>query len=52
MKAKKSDWTLWAAVLAVFALLIGAWVVMFTLANRHPVQTVPLEPRPAAEVKG
>jgi hypothetical protein len=42
-KKKSGDWTLWVAVLALFALLLGAWTVMFTVANRNPVQSVPLE---------
>lgn len=33
--------SLWLGVLALFALLIGAWVVFFVLADRHPVEQVP-----------
>ncbi len=48
MKKLSGDWTLWAAVLGLFALLLGAWTVLFTIARRNPVQTVPLEHRSVA----
>ena len=33
--------SVWLGVLALFALLISAWVVFFVLADRHPVEVVP-----------
>jgi hypothetical protein len=43
------DWSMWAGVGVLFALLLGGWAILFTLANRNPVQTVPLAKQPAAE---
>jgi cytochrome c-type biogenesis protein CcmH/NrfF len=50
-RVKTGEWSLWAAVLTLFALLIGAWVVLFAIARRNPVETVPLEHRRAADPK-
>lgn len=45
MKKKTGEWSLWLAVGGLFVLLLCAWAVMFTVAKKNPVQTVPLEHR-------
>jgi hypothetical protein len=40
-RAGQTSLSLWLGVLALFGLLISAWVVFFMLADRHPVQEVP-----------
>ncbi len=48
----KRDWTLWAGVVLGFSLLACAWTVMFVVAQRNPVATVPLaSPRGGAGVR-
>ena len=39
---KPNDLSLWLAVIGVFSLMIGAWIALFTIAARNPVQSVPL----------
>lgn len=38
----KEDRSLWLAVLLGFGLLAIAWTILFTVASRHPVETVPM----------
>jgi hypothetical protein len=38
----RGDGSLWLAVGVAFAVLIGAWLLLFKIAADHPVQTVPL----------
>lgn len=39
--------SLWVAGGFAFALLLGAWIALFTLVARHRVDEVAIEPRPA-----
>lgn len=39
---RRNDRSLWLGVGVAFALLLGAWVVLFKIAAAHPVQNVPL----------
>ncbi|WP_221029219.1 hypothetical protein [Actomonas aquatica] len=39
--------SLWIGVGLLFGLLAVAWVTLFTLASKNPVETVPLENRSA-----
>jgi len=41
----RNDRQLWLWVVAAFALLFGAWTVMFTVASRHRIPEVRLEKR-------
>ena len=50
-RVKTGEWSLWTAVLALFALLIGAWIVLFAIARRNPVESVPLEHQRVVEPK-
>jgi hypothetical protein len=46
MSAKnRDDLKIWALAGGCFLALILAYVVLFTLSARNPVQSVPLEPR-------
>lgn len=38
----RSDRSLWLGVGLAFALLLGAWALLFTIAAEHPVESVPL----------
>ncbi len=38
----RNDGTLWLAVGLAFAVLIGAWLLLFKIAADNPVQSVPL----------
>lgn len=42
---KRGDAKLWLAVAGGFALLFGAWAILFTLVARNRVADVPLAPK-------
>lgn len=44
----RGDGSLWLAVGLAFAVLVGAWLLLFKIAADNPVQTVPLAAPAAA----
>ncbi len=42
VKFKGGMWVMWVGVGLVFALLLAAWTVLFTLVGENPVEQVPL----------
>lgn len=43
--AGDSGRSMWLVVVVVFGLMVAAWVTMFTIALRNPIESVPLEHR-------
>lgn len=44
---QRNDRSLWIGVGLGFALLIASWIILFTIAADHPVESVPLATAPA-----